>query len=79
MRTGALSLADFAADLHDVAMQKGVRPVYEDPGRFFVLTYPASPLREIARDVALRLADKNTRAIRQLDLTYGGATSPIRW
>ncbi len=72
VRTGALSLADFAADLHDVAMQKGARPVYEDPGRFFALTYPTFPLRELARDVALRLAGRNTRAIRQLELTYGG-------
>ena len=72
VRTGELSLADFAADLHDVATQKGVRPVYEDPGRFFALTYPTVPLRELARDVALRLAGKNTKAIRQLELTYGG-------
>ena len=72
VRTGELSLADFAADLHDVATQKGARPVYEDPGRFFALTYPTFPLRELARDVALRLAGKNTKAIRQLELTYGG-------
>ncbi len=72
VRTGALSLADFAADLHDVAMQKGARPIYEDPGRFFALTYPTFPLRELARDVALRLAGRNTKAIRQLELTYGG-------
>ena len=72
VRTGELSLADFAADLHDVVMQKGTRPVYEDPGRFFALTYPTFPLRELARDVALRLAGRNTKAIRQLELTYGG-------
>ena len=72
VRTGELSLADFAADLHDVVMQKGTRPVYEDPGRFFALTYPTFPLRELARDVALRLAGSNTKAIRQLELTYGG-------
>ena len=72
VRTGELSLADFAADLHDVVMQKGARPVYEDPGRFFALTYPTFPLRELARDVALRLAGRNTKAIRQLELTYGG-------
>ena len=72
VRTGELSLADFAADLHDVVMQKGTRPVYEDPGRFFALTYPTFPLRELARDVVLRLAGKNTKAIRQLELTYGG-------
>ena len=72
VRTGELSLADFAADLHDVAVQKGTRPIYEDPGRFFALTYPTFPLRELARDVALRLAGRNTKAIRQLELTYGG-------
>ena len=55
-----------------MATQKGARPVYEDPGRFFALTYPTVPLRELARDVALRLAGQNTRAIRQLELTYGG-------
>ena len=72
VRTGELSLADFAADLHDVAMQKGARPVYENPDRFFALTFPTIPLRDLTRDVALRLAGKNTKAIRQLELTYGG-------
>jgi hypothetical protein len=72
VRTGALSLADFAADLHDVMMQKGARPIYEDPSRFFALTYPTFSLRELAKDVVLRLAGKNTKAIRQLELTYGG-------
>lgn len=72
VRSGALSLADFAADLHDVMMQKGARPIYEDPARFFALTYPTFSLRELARDVVLRLAAQNTKAIRQLELTYGG-------
>jgi hypothetical protein len=72
VRTGTLSLADFAADLHDVMMQKGARPVYEDPAQFFALTYPTFSLRELAKDVTLRLAGKNTKAIRQLELTYGG-------
>ena len=72
VRTGELSLADFAADLHDVAMRKGTRPVYEDPARFFALTYPTLHLRDLARDVALRLSGKSTKAIRQLELTYGG-------
>src|SRR5262245_30076819 len=59
-------------ELHDAMMQKGARPIYEDPGRFFALTYPTFSLRELARDVAFRLAAKNTKAIRQLELTYGG-------
>ena len=72
VRTGELSLADFAADLHDVMMQTGARPIYEDPGRFFGLTYPTLSLRDLAKDVVLRLAGQNTKAIRQLELTYGG-------
>ena len=72
VRTGELSLADFAADLHDVMMQRGMRPIYEDPARFFALTYPTFALRELARDVLLRLAGRNTKAVRQLELTYGG-------
>ena len=72
VRTGELSLADFAADLHDVMMQRGARPIYENPARFFALTYPTFSLRELARDVMLRLAGRNTKAVRQLELTYGG-------
>ena len=72
VRTGELSLADFAADLHDVMMQRGARPIYEDPRRFFALTYPTFSLRELARDVMLRLAGRNMKAVRQLELTYGG-------
>ena len=48
VRTGTLSLADFAADLHDVMMQKGARPIYEDPAQFFALTYPTFSLRELS-------------------------------
>lgn len=72
LRSGALSLASFAADLYEVAMRKGRRPIYEDPEQFFALTYPTYNLRELAKDVVLRLAGKNEKAIRQLELTYGG-------
>ena len=72
LRTGELSLADFAADLHDVMMQRGTRPIYEHPAQFFALTFPTFSLRELAKDVVLRLAGKNTKAVRQLELTYGG-------
>ena len=41
LKSGELSLAVFAADLYDVTAQKGVRPVYEDPNRFFALIQPA--------------------------------------
>jgi hypothetical protein len=72
VRTGELSLATFAADLYEVVMQRGTRKVYEDPAQFFALTYPTTNLRDLAKDVVLRLAGKNDKAIRQLELTYGG-------
>lgn len=72
LKSGELSLSIFAADLYDVAMQRGARPVYEDPAEFFALTYPTYNLRELAREVVLRLAGKNDKAVRQLALTYGG-------
>ena len=72
LRTGELTLAEFAADLHEVTLGQGVRPLYEDPARFFALTFPTPALRELVKDVAERLAGKSTKAVRQLELTYGG-------
>ena len=72
VRSGELSLAVFAADLYDVVMQKGRRPVYEQPGEFFALTYPTLNLRELVKDVALRLAGRSDKAYRKLSVTYGG-------
>ncbi len=71
LKTGALSLSIFAADLYDVAMGKA-RPVYQKPYDFFSFTYPTFNLRELAKDVVLRLAGRNDKAVRQLELTYGG-------
>lgn len=72
IRTGALALEEFAADLHDVTLGRNRRPVYEDPTKFFALTYPTHALRELVKDVATRLTGANNKAIRQLELTYGG-------
>ena len=72
LRTGELSLAVFAADLYDVVMQKGKRSVYEDPTEFFTLTYPTYNLRELVKDVALRLARQSDKAYRTLSVNYGG-------
>ena len=72
LRTGELALAEFAADLHEVSLGLGKRPVYEDPAKFFALTYPTHAIRELVKDVAERLAGDSTKAVRQLDLTYGG-------
>lgn len=71
IRSGELSLAVFAADLYDVVMGRA-KPVYQDPVEFFALTYPTFNLRELVRDVLGRLAGKNEKAVRQLELTYGG-------
>ncbi|MCX7017989.1 MAG: DUF499 domain-containing protein [Candidatus Sumerlaeota bacterium] len=71
VRTSELSLAMFAADL-DAVMMGTARKVYQDPAEFFALTVPTHNLRELAKDVALRLAGKSDRAVRQLELTYGG-------
>jgi len=72
LKSGDLPMHMFAADLYDVVMQKGKRPVYEKPEEFFALTFPTVSLRHLASDVALRLAGKNDKAVRQLELTYGG-------
>ena len=72
LKSGELSLSMFAADLYDVVMQRGQRPMYERPEEFFALTYPTYNLRQLARDVVLRLAAKNDKAVRNLVLTYGG-------
>jgi hypothetical protein len=71
LRTGELSLAIFAADLYDVAMD-AAKPIYQDPREFFSLTYATHNIRELAKDIILRLAGKNEKAVRQLELTYGG-------
>ena len=71
LRSGELALSIFAADLYDVAMGRG-RSVYKDPVEFFTLTYPTFNLREMVKDVLLRLSSKNDKAVRQLELTYGG-------
>lgn len=71
LRNGELALSIFAADLYDVVMERA-RPVYQQPREFFSFTYPTYNLRELAKDVVLRLAGRNDKAVRQLELTYGG-------
>ncbi|UPJ59725.1 DUF499 domain-containing protein [Bradyrhizobium sp. 192] len=72
VRTGQLSLQEFAADLFDVVNRTGKRPLYEDPAKFFSLSYATSAQRDIAAATAERLRGKSDKAIRQLELTYGG-------
>ncbi len=72
VKTGELSLAAFAADLHDVMTQKGRRPIYENPAEFFALTYPTWNLRELVKEVVLRLAGRSDKAYRKISVNYGG-------
>ena len=72
LKTGEFSLAIFAADLYDVVVQRGQRPVYEDPVEFFPLTYPTYNLRELVKDVVSRLAGRSDKAYRKLSVNYGG-------
>ncbi|MBR0752117.1 ATP-binding protein [Bradyrhizobium jicamae] len=72
VRTGQLSLQEFAADLFDVVNRTGKRPLYEDPTKFFSLSYATGAQRDIAAATAERLRGKSDKAIRQLELTYGG-------
>ena len=55
-----------------MTLARGRRPVYEDPEKFFALTYPTHALRELVKDVAERLAGRSDKTVRQLELTYGG-------
>ena len=71
VKSGELSLAIFAADLYDVAMGQA-KSVYQSPAEFFALTYPTYNLRQLVKDVVLRLEGRNDKATRLLDLTYGG-------
>lgn len=72
VKTGELSLAAFAADLHDVMTRKGRRPIYENPAEFFALTYPTWNLRELVKQVVLRLAGRSDKAHRKISVNYGG-------
>jgi len=71
LRNDELPLNMFAADLYQVTVGNAVR-VYQEPTEFFALTYPTHNLRELAKDVLWRLHGKSDKAVRQLELTYGG-------
>ena len=71
VRTGELSLSQFAADLYDVIMDRGA-PSIALRTSSSLPTYPTYNLRELAKDVVHRLAGKNDKTIRQFELTYSG-------
>ena len=70
---GAITEADFAADLAQVIVGKG-NVEYLDPVRFFANTYPTRGLKNLLANVCRRLtgAGGEVAAIFRLDTSYGG-------
>jgi hypothetical protein len=71
VRSGTLTLAEFAADLNDVRTG-AAPPVYGEPDMFFGRTFPTYRMKVLARDVLLRLAGQGGRPVLQLQVAYGG-------
>ena len=61
LRSGDLPMHMFAADLYEVAMQSGKRPVYEDPKEFFALTYPTGTCASWSRTWCCASPARTTR------------------
>lgn len=70
--TGALTLAEFAADLNDVRANPDAPLVYRDGGAFFDRTYATYQMKVLARDVLLRLAGQGGKPVLRLQVAYGG-------
>jgi predicted AAA+ superfamily ATPase len=70
---GTITESDFAADLAQVL--RGDAPVeYRDPIRFFANTHPTRGLKDLLRNVCLRLTGhpNQVASIFRLDTNYGG-------
>ena len=73
---GAITEADFAADLAQVIVGKG-NVDYLDPARFFANTYPTRGLKNLLANVCRRLGGVGgeVASIFRLDTSYGGGKS----
>lgn len=71
---GAITEADFAADLSQVVRDKGGPDEYRVPAKFFANTYPTKGLKSLLANVCARLsgAGGEVASIFRLDTTYGG-------
>ena len=74
---GAITEADFAADLAQVILGEG-NPEYLDPVKFFANTYPTRGLKNLLANICRRLsgAGGEVAAIFRLDTSYGGSLCP---
>jgi hypothetical protein len=71
VRSGRLTLDEFAADLNGV--RTGESPeVYHEAALFFSRTYPTYRMKQLVRDVLLRLAGQGGKPVQQLQVAYGG-------
>lgn len=68
---GRFSLAEFAADLHQVSLRKG-SPEYSDPVEFFARTYLTGGLRTLLEEATKRLTGSVGAPIIDLQSTFGG-------
>ncbi|HLI14875.1 MAG TPA: Swt1 family HEPN domain-containing protein [Acidimicrobiales bacterium] len=68
---GRYGLAEFAADLHQVATRSG-RAEYADPVEFFRRTYLTEGLRQLLSEAAKRLAGIGGVPVVDLQTTFGG-------
>jgi len=71
VRTGRLTLDEFAADLNGVRTGESP-PVYREAQMFFSRTYPTYRMKQLVRDVLLRLAGEGGKPVQQLQVAYGG-------
>ena len=71
VRTGRLTLDEFAADLNGVRTGEAP-PVYREATMFFSRTYATFRMKQLVRDVLLRLAEEGGKPVQQLQVAYGG-------
>ncbi len=71
VRTGRLTLDEFAADLNGVRTGEAP-PVYREARMFFSRTYATFRMKQLVRDVLLRLAGEGGKPVQQLQVAYGG-------
>jgi hypothetical protein len=73
VRTGKYARAEFAADLHQVAIGKARSEEYADPIQFFRRTYLTEGLKELLSNTARRITgDDNAEPVFNLQTNFGG-------
>ena len=69
LQSSELTLVEFAAYLHEVTLTLGKRTVYGNSAQFFALIYPTHAPCKLVKNIAIRLAGRSDKAVRQLELT----------